>query len=93
MRTVIGGAVRRQGQAQNLSAGVDHIDFPDVGPGVVVVPDGEEGTMWLTAPPPAIGHYDQDDVLDYGDGNNNNNATLVVLQDLGPSKYNVRKRT
>lgn len=92
MRTVIGGAVRRQGQAQNLSAGVDHIDFPNVGPGVVVVPAGAQGTMWLTAPPPVIGHYDVNDVLDYGDGNNNNNATLVVTGVVGPSKYQVTKQ-
>jgi hypothetical protein len=92
MRTVIGGAVRRQGQAQNLSAGVDHIDFPNVGAGVVVVPAGAQGTMWLTAPPPAIGRYDVNDALNYGNGNNNNNATLVVQQVVGPSKYQVQKQ-
>lgn len=92
MRTVIGGAVRRQGQAQNLSARVDHIDFPAVDAGVVVVPAGARGTMWLTAPPPVIGHYDQNDVLDYGDGNNHNDATLVVTGVVGPSKYQVQKQ-
>lgn len=92
MRTVIGGAVLCRGQAQNLSAGVDHIDFPNVGAGVVVVPAGQEGTMWLTAPPPAIGSYDVNNVLDYRDGNNNNNAALLVLQVVGPSKYQVQKQ-
>lgn len=38
MRTVIGGAVNLPNQAANLSAAVDHINFPLVGAGVVQVP-------------------------------------------------------
>ncbi len=92
MRIVNGGIVYRGDQTDKLAAAVDRIEFPDVGAGEVVVPTGAQGTMWLTAPPPIIGHYDKGDVLDYRDSNHNNDAGLDVLQDVGPSKYKIRKR-
>lgn len=92
MRTVLGGNVRRQGQAANLAAEVEKIEFPLVGAGAATPPAGSTGTLWLKNPPPQIGHYDQNDVLDYSDSNVNNNATLLVNENVGPSKYQITKQ-
>jgi hypothetical protein len=87
-KIVKGGIVYRNNQTEELSASVQEIEFPNVAP-AVTVPVGAQGTMLLTGPPPKIGHYDKGDILYYRDGNNNNNATLKVDENVGPSKYKI----
>lgn len=85
-RIVEGGVVELRGN-QVTRTDVVSITFPNLQPGVAVVPAGAAGTMILRTPPPQIGHFNRGDQLDYADSNNNNNRTLTVTSNIGPSKY------
>ncbi len=92
MRTVNGGGVlTNQQHDQALTALVKTIQFPSLNSTVVVVPIGTPGTLTLVSPPPQLGHYNKGDVLNYRDGNNNNNATFHVDSNVGPSTYAVTR--
>ena len=58
--------------------------LPTIAPAATVTV-GSQGTMYLKNPPPVIGHYDYHDVLYYEDSNHNNDATLQVDSNIGPS--------
>ena len=90
-RVVIGGVVRRNNQPHSHVAPVEKIEFSRISPAVIIVPNGAEGTMYLKNTPPAIGHYDRDDILLYEDKNTNNNAILRVRRNIGPTKYIVER--
>ena len=88
-KVVKGGIVYRSDQSEKLAAEVDYIDFPTVD-SHATVPAGAEGTLFLKAPPPQIGHYDKGDTLYYKDSNRHNDSTFDVKENVGPTKYKIK---
>ena len=83
-----GGVVELRGN-EGTRTDVSTITFPDVAAGTPVIPANSQGTMVLLTPPPQVGRFDRGDRLDYADGKRRNGRTLVVMSDIGPSKYKV----
>ena len=87
--TVIGGTVSLNNNPR-VKAIVETINFPTANRIGGQVPAGANGTMTLVSPPD-YQNFNRAEVLDYVDGNNNNNSRLTVTSTLGPSKYKVTK--
>jgi hypothetical protein len=57
---------------------------PIPGPGVL-------GTVTLDTVP-NVANFMKNDIVDYSDSNNNNNASFIITAVLGPVKFNVTSR-
>lgn len=87
---ITGGVVTLVGRPA-VKATVETINFPNSNRNQQgQVPIGAQGTMILKNVPDHQ-NYKVNDVLDYRDGNNNNNAQLTVNRVDGPTKYQVTR--
>ncbi|SBS39202.1 hypothetical protein MSP8887_03705 [Marinomonas spartinae] len=86
---VTGGVVTLNG-LPNVKATVETINFPNNDRVNGEVPVGAQGTMILKNVPDRQ-NFVVHNVLDYRDGNNNNNAQLTVDRIDGPTKYLVTR--
>jgi|GEM_PF-5222025 len=87
--TVNGGIVSLRGNA-SVKASVGQMDFPNVNRANGQVPINAAGVLTITNVPDHQ-NFAALDVLNYGDGNNNNNAVLRVDRVVGPTKFNITR--
>jgi hypothetical protein len=77
---------------QKAYAAVDILTFPNFtqGPHTPIPTTGTTGTLTLKNPPYVVGRYTVGNVINYTDGNNNNNIAMTITSVVGPSKYSIR---
>jgi hypothetical protein len=86
------GTMTLRGNAQ-ASAAVLLLDLPNFvqSPAHPIPGAGVTGTVTLTAPPHVV-NFNRNDIIDYADGNHNNDLSFNVTSVVGPAKYNVTVR-